>query len=127
MKFKIPTRQKIYDEEADSLITKEGELFLDLDTSLFAEERWERNFPEMAKKYKLFDYIQYISNAKVDNNTFNISLLKVIYCFFESDDVSDFKSFIRLFDFADTDYTQKVIDKIAKMLNLIISSSTVKN
>ena len=100
-----------------------------IDTSVYSEERWESNFPALAQKESLFQYIERIENAE---NTLKrakiISLLKAIYCFLEptEGDLS-YKEFAQLFSVSDVGYTERLVDKLTSAFNAILNSSATKN
>ena len=55
IKTKIPVQDKEINAE-NKLVVAEREIEVKIDTSLFAEERWEQNFPHNAKNETLFVY-----------------------------------------------------------------------
>ena len=96
-----------------------------IDTSLFAEERWEQNFPHNAKSETLFAYIERMKAAgAIENKAYILSNLKALYCFMEGDDIPDFKSFCQLFDLADGEYLNELIEKIKFVFEVVLNGST---
>ena len=56
----LPVVEKSIDENNNLVVNKKN-INVSVDTSLFAEERWEQNFPHNAKNEKLFAYIQRVT------------------------------------------------------------------
>ena len=57
---KLPVINKVYDAETKTVKTTRKELAIKVDTSVYAEERWEANFPANAERETLFAYIERI-------------------------------------------------------------------
>ena len=129
MKIRLPLlRQEIVN---NTIVSQEEILEVELDTSVYSEERWEQNFPELAKREGLFQYIERIheatKNGEVDKRVSVISMLKAIYCFLEFEGYMDYKSFCKMFNLAQTEYTTKLIEELKRAFKLILGSSSVKN
>lgn len=121
---KLPIIEKSLDEKNNTILTNSRDIEVNVDTSLFAEERWEANFPINAQKETLFAYIERVKNAGlIESKAHILSNLKALYCFMEGKDIADFKSFCQLFDLADEDYLNKLIEKIKSIFNLVLQSS----
>ena len=121
---KLPIIDKSIDEKNDKVLTSERDIDVTIDTSLFAEERWEANFPLNAQKETLFAYIERVKNAGlIESKAHILSNLKAVYCFMEGKDIADFKSFCQLFDLADEKYISKLIDKIKYVFDIVLKSS----
>lgn len=126
IKTKLPVVEKTIDEATNALIVKEKEIDVAIDTSLFAEERWEANFPHNAKNETLFAYIERVQKAGLlENKAHILSNLKALYCFMEGAEIADFKSFCQLFDLADGARLEKLVDKIKYVFGIVLNSSTV--
>ena len=126
IKTKLPVVEKTIDEATNALIVKEKEIDVAIDTSLFAEERWEANFPHNAKNETLFAYIERVQKAGLlENKAHILSNLKALYCFMEGTEIADFKSFCQLFDLADGARLEKLVDKIKYVFGIVLNSSTV--
>ena len=126
IKTKRPAVEKTIDEATNALIVKEKEIDVAIDTSLFAEERWEANFPHNAKNETLFAYIERVQKAGLlENKAHILSNLKALYCFMEGAEIADFKSFCQLFDLADGARLEKLVDKIKYVFGIVLNSSTV--
>lgn len=128
IKTKLPTVEKTIDEATHALVVKEKEIDVAIDTSLFAEERWEANFPHNAKTETLFAYIERVQKAGLlESKAHILSNLKALYCFMEGAEIADFKSFCQLFDLADGARLEKLVDKIKYVFNIVLNSSTVSS
>ena len=123
IKTKIPVQDKEINAE-NKLVVAEREIEVKIDTSLFAEERWEQNFPHNAKNETLFAYVERIQNAGVVGGANIVSNLKALYCFMESDAIPDFKSFLQMFDLADAEYLTRLVDKIKFVFEIALSTAT---
>jgi len=125
IKTTLPVVEKSINEKGE-LVTVEKNIDVTIDTSIFAEERWERNFPFNAQKETLFAYIERIRNSgKLEDKASVLSNLKALYCFMEGDAIPDFKSFCQMFDLTGGGYLERLIEKIKFIFNLVLSSSTV--
>ena len=65
-----------------------GEIVAHIDTTVFAEERWQKHFPENAKNETLFAYVERITNQNKTASKDVVMIhsnLKALYCFLESD------------------------------------------
>ena len=121
---KLPIIEKSIDEKNKKILANEREIDVTIDTSLFAEERWEANFPINAQKETLFAYIERIKNTGlIESKAHILSNLKALYCFMEGKDIADFKSFCQLFDLADEKYLNKLIDKIKFVFDIVLQGS----
>ena len=121
---KLPIIEKSIDERNKKILANEREIDVTIDTSLFAEERWEANFPINAQKETLFAYIERIKNTGlIESKAHILSNLKALYCFMEGKDIADFKSFCQLFDLADEKYLNKLIDKIKFVFDIVLQGS----
>ena len=126
IRTKLPVIRKTINEETMQLVVEEHEIDVCIDTSLYAEQRWEMHFPHNARSETLFAYVERIQNSgKVVDRAHILSNLKAIYCFMEGESIADFKSFLQLFDLADGDYVNKLIGKIKFVFEIALSTSTV--
>ena len=124
IKTTLPTFETSLDEKTKKLVTVDKEIVVTIDTSLFAEQRWEANFPHNAKNETLFAYVERIQNAGVVGGANIVSDLKALYCFMESDEIPDFKSFLQMFDLADTEYLKALSNKIKFVFEIALKTAT---
>ena len=83
IKTKLPVQEKEINEQ-NKLVKTERQIDVEIDTSLFAEERWEQNFPHNAKNETLFAYVERIRKAGLmESKAHILSNLKALYCFLE--------------------------------------------
>ena len=126
VKVKLPAVEKTIDETGGRLVTREKEIEVTVDTSVFSEERWEICFPNNAKRETLFAYVERVRQAGLlDSHTQILSNLKALFCFLEGADIPDFKSFCRLFDLADAERCETLVSKIKQVFELVLGSSAV--
>lgn len=127
IKIKLPInkRELIDGKIVDNL----SEIIAYVDISVFAEERWEKNFPELAKNETMLTYLtrlEKLRKSKKDINSTTVkSMLKVLYCCLESDELPTFKSFVQIFDTTDTLFEKqfKIIEDVLKY----VQTSSVTN
>lgn len=125
MKIRIPIlKQELKD---DSLVSQEVDNIFELDTSVYSEERWEQNFPQLAAHEGLFQYIERIQKQSVTERVKVACMLKAIYCFIESDSLTCYKDFAKMFNLAAPEYTSRLIDVLVKSFKMILNGSSVKN
>lgn len=125
MRIELPIlHQEIAGEE---LISKETTVQFDLDTSVYSEERWEQNFPNMAAHEGLFQYIERVQKNSLTERVKVAAMLKAIFCFLESDEIRSYKSFAQMFNLANSEYTEKLISALITAFKLVLRSSSVKN
>lgn len=125
MKIKLPIIKKRFIE--GNITIEESSIDLDLDTSVYSEERWEQNFPLQAQHEGLFQYVERIQAGAVNDRVKVACMLKAIYCFIESEDLPNYKSFAMLFDLATPEYTERLVQCLKNAFNAVLSSSSVKN
>lgn len=113
--------------ENDSIVNSERTASFTLDTSVYSEERWEKNFPELARHEGLFQYIERIDKDSISDRVKVACMLKAIYCFMESDEIPTYKSFAQLINLAVPEYTTRLIDTLKNAFRLILNGSSVKN
>ena len=78
---KLPIVKKSFDETTQKLNVVQEEIEVSVDTSLFAEERWEANFPINAKKETLFAYIERVKDTGlIESKELTAVLYVVLYC-----------------------------------------------
>lgn len=125
MKIKLPLlKQQLVDGQ---VVSTETEAVFDIDTSVYSEERWEQNFPVLAAREGLF---QYIERVRADSLTARVQIacmLKAVYCFIESDSISSYKEFAQMFNLAAPEYTERLIATLTEAFQTILNGSAVKN
>lgn len=126
IKIKIPTNLREIIE--DRIVETPGEFVAKLDVTVYAEERWQINFPENAKRETLFAYVERMQEQNkvgAKDNVTIISNLKALYCFLEADELPDFKSFLQLFDLSDQITLDKQVKVIKTAFELVMRQSAV--
>ena len=125
MKIQLPILEQ---EIADGrIISKERTAIFNIDTSVYSEERWEQNFPALAEKEGLFQYIERIQQNSVTERVKVACMLKAVYCFIESEEVPTYKDFAQMFNLATPEYTTRMIEALRSAFNAILNGSSVKN
>lgn len=111
--------------ENDKLVTVKKTIDVKIDTSIFAEERWESNFPQNARRETLFAYVERIKTDGLNDKAHILSNLKALYCFIEGDAIPDFKSFCQMFDIADGEYLNELTNKMRVVFDIALNGSAV--
>lgn len=111
--------------ENDKLVTVKKTIDVKIDTSIFAEERWESNFPQNASRETLFAYVERIKTNGLNDKAHILSNLKALYCFIEGDAIPDFKSFCQMFDIADGEYLNELTNKMRVVFDIALNGSAV--
>ena len=111
--------------ENDKLVTVKKTIDVKIDTSIFAEERWESNFPQNASRETLFAYVERIKMDGLNDKAHILSNLKALYCFIEGDAIPDFKSFCQMFDIADGEYLNELTNKMRVVFDIALNGSAV--
>ena len=125
MRIELPVLdQKIVNGE---LISNERNAIFNIDTSVYSEERWEQNFPALASREGLFQYVERIQKDSVTERVKVASMLKAVYCFIESDEIPTYKAFAQMFNLATPEYTTRMINALHSAFELILNGSSVKN
>lgn len=127
IKTTLPAFVTTFDDKSKSLVTTDKEIVVEIDTSLFAEQRWEANFPHNAKSETLFAYIERMRDEGKIDAAHVLSHLKALYCFLEGDDIADFKSFCQLFNTIDSNRLARLVEKIKDVFEIILNSSAASS
>ena len=126
IKVKIPFNDR---EIIDGKIKNNpGEIVAHIDTTVFAEERWQKNFPENAARETLFAYVERMekqNKTQPKDMVMIISNLKALYCFLKSDDLPTFKTFVELFDISDQVTLEKQVKIIKEAFEIVLHSSAI--
>ena len=125
MRVSIPVLEQEYTD--NGIVSSEKDVCFDIDTSVYSEERWEQNFPDLAAREGLFQYAERIQNNSVSDRVRVSCMLKAIYCFLESDACPTYKSFAQLFNLAVPEYTERLITRLKQVFQAILGGSSVKN
>jgi len=123
MNFKFPI---VHKEIMDGKVKKE-KTYIDfnVDTSLASQIRYEKKFPDLAKREDLLNYSIRIASIKELSSSKILSWLKLLYCWIETD--MEFIDFVKLFDFTDSIYVKELTKTIEKAFNIILDDSAEKN
>ena len=125
MRIELPVLdQKIVDGQ---IVSTERNAIFNIDTSVYSEERWEQNFPALASREGLFQYVERIQKDSTTERVKVACMLKAIYCFIESDEIPTYKSFAQMINLATPEYTTRMINTLHSAFDLILNSSSVKN
>ena len=112
MIIKLPTLKKEFVN--GEIVKTKGELEVEIDTSAFAMLKWEEHFQKTVG-YSLEVYTalvqEAIKNNKNDLVSF-VSILKLLYCYINSDKLPTFKDFVKLFDI-------EIADEILNKLKIV--------
>ena len=122
MEITLPI-QKVKIENGKKFVESSEKVF-ELDMTLAAQYRFEQKFPDLAKKEDLYDYTKRILSYNLSREQI-LSLLKTLYCWFDTD--MRFVDFIKMFDFTDRQYKDKLFQRLDEIFRIIFESSSEKN
>lgn len=122
MEITLPI-QKVKIVNGKKLVESSEKVF-ELDMTLAAQMRFEQKFPEIAKREDLYDYTKRILSYSLSREQI-LSLLKTLYCWFDTN--IQFIEFIKLFDFSDKQYVDKLLQKLDETFKIIFDSPVEKN
>ena len=125
MTIKLPVLKQSFDN--GELLCVEHEASFDIDTSVYSEERWEKNFPDLAAKEGLFQYIERVQENAVTDRVRVSCMLKAIYCFIESPEVPTYKQFAQMISLSTPEYTVRMLERLKSAFDIILNGSSVKN
>lgn len=100
----------------------------ELDLSLNCQMRWEKHFPTQAENEDLILYTERIREAIEKDQAsvpLIISMLKTIYCYFDTD--ISFQQFLRLFDFSSIEHTEKIVNDMKNIFEIVLAEAVEKN
>ena len=103
-----------------SLPTKNGNIDFELDTSAYADYRFEVHFSEQVK-CSFQEFLKRTANAGPKANYLNA--LKILYCYLESDKAPTFKRFTKLFT---PEHAEGILTKLAEVFEQVFNSA-IKN
>ncbi len=124
LKTTLPKYSSSIDESRNEIVTTKVYISVTIDTSIFAQQRWEANFPVQAATETLFAYIERIQTNEVLDIATAISQLKALYCLLEADEISTFKSFLQMFDLSNAKCFEELTDRIRYVFNLVLNSAS---
>lgn len=93
-----------------------------IDTSLYAEMKWEAEFPMLAAKESVMQYTARISNifrSSAADAAVVLAGLKALYCFLDGAELPDFKSFVKMLSAENAETTKELIEILRLALEKI--------
>ena len=122
MIIKIPTLQRKFNEETQKVESKREEMTVSIDTSFLAHLKWEEQF-QSTLGISLAEYVErvkvWIKDQEMAKANF-LGMLKLLYCYVNSDNLPTFKEFIKLFE---PEIAEEIIKKIATVLDEITKTA----
>lgn len=118
--------KKEFNEATQELVVEKGTLNVEIDTSFKAHLKWEEQFASSMGGIDLRTYterVQIMLAKGQPGQAEMLGLLKLLYCYVNSDKLPTFKEFLGLFDF---DVAKDILDKIGTVLEQV-SKSASKN
>lgn len=121
----LPTiTEKKWDEINKKLEIVRGEIKVEIDTSFKAHLKWEEQFAAQLGGIDLQTYtarIQKMLNQDDTSAAEVLSMLKLLYCYINSDKLPTFREFLGLFDI---EVAAEIIEKIKVVLEEVGKSAT---
>ncbi|MDD4275929.1 MAG: hypothetical protein RBT65_07560 [Methanolobus sp.] len=119
----IPTISK---EMVNGEIKKtKGEMKVNIDTSFLAHLKWEEQFQSIVG-YDLATYTEMVKiwlKDKSKGKSHFLGLLKLLYCYVNSDELPTFKDFCKLFDVEIADEILKKISAVLEEVSKVASKN----
>lgn len=115
MFVKLPTVKKEWDEDNKKLVVTRSDMLVDIDTSFKAHLKWEEQFA-LTLSCDLSTYTERVRSwllNPVDAKAQLIGILKLLYCYINSQQLPTFKDFVGLFDI---DVAEEILQKIRIVL-----------
>lgn len=125
MRINIPTLKKTWDEDKKTTIREQGQLSVNIDTSMLAHLKWEEQFQDVVG-HDLATYTEMVRKWAKDEQTAKarfIGMLKLLYCYVDSEELPTFKDFAKMLDFEIID---EILTKISSVLEEV-GKSAAKN
>lgn len=103
-----------------------------IDTSLYAEMKWEAEFPTLAAHESVMQYtarISHIFRSSAADAAVVLAGLKALYCFLDGAELPDFKSFVKMLSAENAETTKELIEILRLALEKIpiASAGSSKN
>lgn len=126
MIIKLPIiTKKEFNEETQELIVEKGTLDVEIDTSFKAHLKWEeQGFGQALGGIDLRTYterVQHLLESGDPSKVELLSLLKLLYCYINSNQLPTFKDFLGLFDM---EVAGEILEKIRVVLEQVGKSAT---
>ena len=122
--LKLPTlKQEIKDGELKSV---KGEMNCFVNVSASAQMIWEREFPILAEKTALFEYVDNFSQTGIKDSASAIFALKLLYCFLVFEKPLSVFDFLSMFNFASVEYFDELTQNLIKAFEVIFPESKKK-
>lgn len=118
--------KKELNEETQKVETEFGTLNVEIDTSFKAHLKWEEQFAANMGGIDLRTYTERVQAMLAKGQPGQaemLGLLKLLYCYVNSDRLPTFKDFLGMFDF---EVAKEILDKIGIVLEQV-SKSASKN
>ena len=103
MIIKLPTQTNVWDEASNKSIPTKGELKVKINNSALAHLKWEKEFQTASNGVDFMTAIDSVQRriSAAGKNTeglfrFLSEMLRVLYCFIESDELPRFIDFVEL-------------------------------
>ena len=122
--LKLPTlKQEIKDGELKSV---KGEMNCFVNVSASAQMIWEREFPILAEKTALFEYVDNFSQTGIKDSASAIFALKLLYCFLVFEKPLSVFDYLSMFNFASVEYFDELTQTLIKAFEVIFPESKKK-
>lgn len=115
MFVKLPIVEKTWNEKEQKLEVNHTEIIADIDTSFKAHLKWEEQFAK-TMGCDLATYTERVKSWVKDPDVAKaqlLGILKLLYCYIDSDKTPTFKDFIALFD---VEVADQILNKIRTVL-----------
>ena len=100
-----------------------GKMDLEIDTSFMANLKWEEEFQQVAG-YDLITYTEMVKKWTMNEGSGKshfVGMMKLMYCYVNSDKLPTFKSFAKLFDYS---VANEILDKLKVVFEQLEKSAS---
>ena len=114
----LPVVQKNWNEDTKQITIQKSEIKVDIDTSFRAHLKWEEQFGATVG-CDLSTYTERVKMWIKDSQTAKaqlLGLLKLLFCYINSDKIPTFREFVALFD---VEVADEILEKINTVLEQI--------
>ncbi len=126
MYINIPVvKSRNYNQKTNEVTSEKSELTVKIETSFLAHYKWEQEFQQQMQ-CDLLTYTERVSKMANNEDMAKANLLgilKLLYCYIDSDEIKNFKEFLSILDLEVADEILKVLSDV---LTIVMKSATTE-
>lgn len=123
MIINIPAVRKEFSEDGKTIKVTRYELPVEIDMSFLANLKWEEHF-QSTMGCDLITYTERVKKWSLDKNAAKahfVGMLKLLYCYVNSDKLPTFMGFAKLFDY---EVMNEILDKLTVVFKQLEKSAS---